>query len=68
MQHIREATRVENVLNPVFSSLECMIDNFKVCELFSSSDRNIMTFDMLCDSHITTWKEYYFDYRKGNYE
>ena len=52
----------------VFLSNECMIDNVKVREPFSSSDHNIITFDLSYVSHITTWKEYYFDYRRGNYK
>ena len=47
---------------------ECMIDNAKMREPFSFSDHNIITFDLLYDSQMTTWKEYYFDYRKGNYK
>ena len=45
-----------------------MIDDVKVCEHFSSSDHNIMTSDLLYDSHITTLKEHFFDYRRGNYK
>ena len=26
-----------------------------------------MSFHLLYDSHITTWKEYYFDYNRVNY-
>ena len=44
-----------------------MIDNVKVCEPFSHS-YHIMTFDLLYDSNITTWNEYYFDYRRCNYK
>ena len=55
------------MLNLVFSSIECMIGNVEVCEPFSYSDYNIMTLDLSYVSHITTWKEYYFDYRKCNY-
>ena len=39
-----------------------MIDDVTVGEALSSSDYNIITFNLLYDSH-TTWKEYYFDYR-----
>ena len=60
IQHIIEATRGENVLDIVSSSIEFMIENVNVCEPFSSSDHNIITFDLLYDSHITTWKEYCF--------
>ena len=66
--HIREPTRGENVLNLVLSSIDCMIDDVKMCEPFSSSDHNIITLDQLYDSHITTWKEYCFNYRRGNYK
>ena len=38
------------MLDFVFSSIECMIDNVKVREPFSSCDRNIITFDLLYDS------------------
>ena len=44
-----------------------MIDNVKVREPFSFSDHNSITFDLLHDSKITTWKEHCFDYRRGNY-
>ena len=50
------------MLDRVFSSIESMIDNVKLHEPFFSSDDNIITFDLLYDSHITTWKECYFDY------
>ena len=40
------------MLDIVFSSIECMIDSVKVCEPFSSSDHNIVSFDVLYDSHI----------------
>ena len=56
------------MLDLVVSSIECMIGNDEVCEPFSSSDHNIIIFDLLYDSLITTWKEYYFDYRRGNYK
>ena len=68
MQHIREPTRGENVQDLIYISIECMIDNVKVREPFSSSVHNIITFDLLYDSQITTWKEYYFDYIGGNYK
>ena len=56
------------MLDLVFSSIECMIGNVNVSEPFSSSHHNIITFDMLYDSQITTWEEYSFDYRRGNYD
>ena len=56
------------MLDRVFSSIECMIGKVKVRGPFSSSDNNIITLDMLYDPQITTWKEYYFDYRRGNYK
>ena len=56
------------MLDIIFSSIECMIDNAEVREPFSSSDYNIVTFDLLCDSQITTWKGYFSDYRRGNYK
>ena len=68
IQHIREPTQCDNVLDLVFTSIECMTDNVKVGEPFSSSDHNVITFYLLYDSHISTWKEYYFDYGRGNYK
>ena len=56
------------MLDLVFSLIDCMIDKAEMCEPFSSSDHNIITFDLLYDSCIATWKEYYFDYRRGNYK
>ena len=52
------------MLDLVFSSIECMIDDVKVREPFSSSDHNIVTFDLLYEVHITTWTEYCSDYKK----
>ena len=54
------------MLDLFFSSIECMIDKVEVREPFSSSDHDVITFDLLYDSQITTWKEYCFDYRRGN--
>ena len=45
-----------------------MIGNAKVREPFCSSDHSIITFYLLYDSHITTWKEYYLNYRRGSYK
>ena len=45
-----------------------MIDNVKVCEPFSSSEHNVITFDLLHDSRVTSWKDCYFDYKIGNYK
>ena len=67
IHHIRELTRGDNVLDLVFSSIECMIGNVEVREPFSSSDHNIITFDLLYDSLITTWEEYYLNYIGRNY-
>ena len=66
MQHIREPAGGEDVLNLVFTLIECMIDNVKMCEPFSSSDHNFITFDLLYDCHMTIWREYCFDYRRLN--
>ena len=37
------------MLDRVFSSFECMINNANVCENFYSSDHKIMTLDLLYD-------------------
>ena len=43
-----------------------MIDKVKVCEPFSSSEH--ITCYLLYDSHMTTWKEFFFYYRRGHYK
>ena len=45
-----------------------MVDNLAVHEQFANSDHNFATFDLFCDVSMTYWKEFYHDFRRGNFK
>ena len=44
-----------------------LVRNMHVTEPFGSSDHNIVEFTMVCRTEYTDWKNYYYDYRYGDY-
>ena len=67
IQHVRDPTRGENILDLVLSSQLNMIDKLVVQEPFGTSDHNVITFDLVCDVEIIDWKVEYYGYRNGDY-
>ena len=45
-----------------------MIDNAKFVSHFPLVNKNIITFDLLQEYHLTTWKEYYLNHRKDSHK
>lgn len=68
VQHVKEPTRGENILDLVLTSNENMVNNLVVSEPFGTSDHNIVTFDTIYKTNTRVWKEKYYDYRKADFK
>eukprot|EP00794_Sanderia_malayensis_P001260 gene1260-1389_t len=67
-QHVKEPTRGENILDLVLSNKEEMVENVVVREPFSTSDHNVVAFDLVTEMDLAIWKEEYYSYRNGDYK
>lgn len=68
VQHVKEPTRGENILDLVLTSDENMVECLQVREPFGTSDHNVITFELICSVEMQNWKQEYYDYRHGDYK
>lgn len=67
-QHVDRPTRGVNILDLVLSNNHDAVENLRVVEPLSTSDHNIVLFDIVSSVKTTCWKEDYYDYRSGKYD
>lgn len=67
-QHVLEATREQNILDLVLSSVESLVDKVEVLEHFANSDHRIVSFNLLVGTKSAVWKRESRNYRRGDYD
>lgn len=67
-QHVKEATRANNILDLILSTNHNQIRNVIVTEKLGSSDHNIIEFEIITKGQPTHWKTKYRDYRKADFD
>ena len=67
-QHVRQPTRLNNILDLVISSNENMVDDVKVLEHLGNSDHNILVWNLICDVGLIKNQKPYRKYHKADYE
>ena len=68
IQHVREPTRGQNILDLVMSKEGITIENVETCMPLGSSDHDVVKFDLKTEVEEEIWKYEYYDYRNGNYK
>lgn len=66
-QHVSEPTRDKNILDLVFTSEESMIDNIEVREHLSTSDHNILCWNLITKTEISSSNAVRYNFSKGDY-
>src|SRR6267154_294175 len=67
IQHVNEPTRDKNVLDLVFTSEEAMIENLEVKEHFSTSDHNIVCWNLISKNEMPLSNVMKYNYSKADY-
>lgn len=67
-QHVKEATRLSNILDLVLSTNPDQVRKVAVTEKLGNSDHNIVEFEIATKERPVCWKTKYRDYRKADYE
>ena len=68
VQHVKEPTRNDNILDLVITSDVNMVDKMQVIEHLGNSDHNILLWKLICNVEITDNKIHVRQYNKANYE
>jgi len=66
-QHVRVATRGNNILDLVFSNEVSMVEDLKVLEHFSTSDHNMLEFQCVLKTGSCDALVYNYNFNKGDY-
>jgi len=66
-QHVNEPTRDKNVLDLVFTSEEAMIEDLEVKEHFSTSDHNIICFNLISKTDMPLSNVIKYNYSRADY-
>ena len=66
-QHVTSATREKNILDLVFTSAEGMVEDLTVNEHFSNSDHNLVSFQLLAETAVSSRQHDRYDFSRGNY-
>jgi hypothetical protein len=66
-QHVDMPTRDKNCLDLVFTTEQSMVENLRVVEHFSTSDHNIVTWDLLTDIEVNESVGYKYCFYKADY-
>jgi len=67
IQHVDEPTREKNIFDLVLSSEESMIENLEVKELFSSSDHNMIHFNLIGKTEMPLNNVIKFNFSRADY-
>ena len=68
VQHVLASTRGNNVLDLVLPSEVGMVGNLEICEHFSNSDHNLLVWDLVCKTNITSNNQTDYAIKKGDWE
>ena len=66
LQHVDGPTRDGNILDLVMSNEIAMVDDLRILEHFSSSDHNMIDFELVVGGLDTVI--YKYDFKQGNYK
>jgi hypothetical protein len=66
-QHVSEPTREKNILDLVFTSEEGMVENVEIKEHFSTSDHNIVCWNLITKTDMLQTNTLKYNYSRANY-
>ena len=67
-QHVREATRGNNVLDLVLSTEPELVEDLKVTSPLANSDHNVITWNAVLETKAASTLQKLFNYHKGDYD
>jgi hypothetical protein len=67
IQHVNEPTRENNILDLVFTSESSMVENLEIKEHLSTSDHNIICWDLICKTDISQTSVIKYNYSTADY-
>ena len=67
VQHVKEATRKENILDLILSANEASVENVRIEDPLATSDHNIILFYIVCKTDLLPWNTEIADYKHSDY-
>ena len=68
VQHVDAPTRGDNILDLVLSNEVSMVEDLKILEHFSTSDHNMVEFQLVLKTCVSNVVIYKYDFRRGDYD
>ena len=66
-QHVKKATKGQNILDLIFSSEPDMVDDLEIRSSVANSDHNVIMFKLIYETTVQKENMKVFNYHHGNY-